>query len=298
MHHQERHESKLNLDGAFIISIAANAIFVLVQFVFSYIAHSSSLFADAVHNLGDVMSLVLAFIAARLSNRSPTMYRTYGFKKSSIIAALMNGMFLVFSCGVIIAQAIHKWLYPSPVMTFSVMLVASIGIAVNGISALLFVSEKKDLNIRAAFLHLLSDALVSLAVVIGAALMRITGWFWLDPVLGVCIAGVILKSTWFLFADAFRLLIDGVPRHISLHDVKVLLQNEPGVSDVHDLHVWALSTSENALSVHLWMPDNPLSDEARQKLSCRLMQEYHIQHVTIQVERLPSACQGCQVKPI
>lgn len=278
-------------DKAFIFSIVANGLFVLFQVVFAYIANSSGLLADAIHNLGDVVGLVLAFIASRLSVRSPSMNKTYGLKKTSILAALANGLFLVFSSGMIVMEATYKFFYPSPVMALPVMIVASLGIVVNGVTALMFISGKEDLNIRAAFWHLLSDALVSVAVVISAALLYWTGKLWLDPLVGIMIAAVILKSTWSVLADSIRLILDCVPRHISLPQVRELLLNEKGVSGVHDLHIWALSTNENALSVHLWMPDMPLTDERRQSISRRLKEEHRIQHITVQVERLAQFCE-------
>ena len=172
---------------------------------------------------------------------------------------------------------------------------ASIGIVINAVTAALFRHGSEDLNIRAAFLHLAYDALISLGVVLSALLIYWTGWLWLDPVVGLFIAFIILKGTWSLFADSFRMLTDGVPRGISITKVRHRLEQQKGVEEVHDLHVWALSTKENALSAHLWMPEWPLSDEEREKLSRELRQQYNIHHTTIQVERRKMHCDdGCK----
>lgn len=279
---------------AFLIAIIANGLFVICQIIFAYIANSTSLLADAIHNFGDVLSLVLAWIAQCLLKRLPTARSTYGMKKTSILAALSNGVLLVFTCGIIATEAIYKIMTPVLVDAGAVMVVASIGIVVNGATAALFLKGSSDLNIRAAFLHLVYDALVSAGVAVSAALLYWTGWLWLDPLVGLLIAAIILKGTWSLFTDSFRLIIDGVPRGITMTNVMELLKAQPGVEDIHDLHVWALSTQENALSVHLWMPKKQLTDEARLKLGKRLREEHHIHHVTIQVERIQGLCaDGC-----
>lgn len=276
---------------AFLIAIIANSLFVICQIIFAYLANSTSLLADAVHNLGDVLSLILAWIAQRLLTRLPTERSTYGMKKTSILAALANGVLLVFTCGIIVTEAVYKLFSPSLVHASSVMIVAGIGIVVNGATAALFLRGSNDLNIRAAYLHLIYDALVSVGVVVAAILLYWTGYLWLDPLMGLLIAAIILKGTWSLFTDSFRLIIDGVPRGIVVLKVQELLSSQEGVHGVHDLHIWALSTQENALSVHLWMPEQPLSDSARQALIKRLHDDHDIHHVTIQVERTQGSCE-------
>ncbi|WP_133128277.1 cation diffusion facilitator family transporter [Legionella nagasakiensis] len=289
--HEEEHQHKApTFNAAFIISIVANGFFVVAQIVFAYLTHSTSLLADAIHNLGDVLSLILAWIANNLLKRLPTQQSTYGMKKTTILASLANGVLLIFTCGIIATEAMYKFFSPSEIQAIGVMIVAGIGILINGATAALFLRGTDDLNIRAAFLHLLYDALVSLGVVLSAALLYWTGWVWLDPLVGLLIAVIIIKGTWSLFSDSFRLIIDGVPRGISIVRVRQLLKSQEGVEDVHDLHVWALSTQENALSVHLWMPDKPLSDVARQMLSKKLRDEYNIHHTTFQVERSEHYC--------
>lgn len=294
-HHGHAHDHSQLVDTfnrAFLVAIVANSVFVLIQIFYAYWANSTSLLADAVHNLGDVLSLILAWIANSLLKRNPTAQATYGMKKTSILAALANGILLVFSCGIIATEAMYKFFSPSPIQALSVMMVATIGIVVNGTTAALFArGSKEDLNIRGAFLHLFYDALISVGVVISAAILHWTGWLWIDPLVGLLIALIILSGTWALFADSFRLIIDAVPRGISSTAVQQLLQQEAGVKQVHDLHIWALSTKENALSVHLWMPEQDLSDDARMRLVKVLKEKYNIHHSTIQVERSLAYCE-------
>lgn len=289
-HHQRDNQATVTYDRAFIISIVANGLFVVLQIAFAYLANSTSLLADAFHNLGDVLGLVLAWSATVLMKRAPTMKATYGLKKTSILSALANGILLVFTCGIIATEAVYKLFSPTEVQAVSVMIVAGIGIVVNSTTALLFMRGSDDLNIRGAYLHLFYDALVSVGVVVSAALLYWTGWLWIDPVVGLLIAIIILKGTWSLFTGSFRLIIDGVPEHISWTAVSEFLLSKPGVSSFHDLHIWALSTRENAMSVHLYMPDEMLSDSLRAEWVEQLRHQFNIQHVTIQVEKTATDC--------
>lgn len=288
--HHHNHSSPKAYDKAFFISILANGLFVVLQIIYAYIANSTSLLADAFHNLGNVLSLVLSWIAMGLMKKKPTARATYGLKKTSILAALMNGILLVFTCGIIVTEAIYKLLTPSETQALSVMIVAGVGTIVNGATALLFLRGSEDLNIRGAYLHLFYDALISVGVVISAVLLYYTHWLWIDPAVGLLIALVILKGTWSLFADSFRLIIDGVPRSISWIDVSSYFLSKPGVKGVHDLHIWAMSTQENALSVHLYMPEEHLSDPLRAEWVHELRERFGIQHVTIQTERTEVDC--------
>ena len=284
--HSHAHQPKaIQFNRAFLIAIVANGLFVFLQIVFAYFAHSTSLLADAVHNLGDVLGLVIAGVANRLLKQNPTKLATYGMKKTSILAALMNGILLVFTCGIIATEAMYKLFSPTEVQALAVMIVAGMGIIINGATAALFFKGSTDLNIRAAFLHLLYDALISFGVLATAALLYWTGWMWIDPVVGLMIALLILKGTWTLFTDSFRLIIDGVPRNISWSEVRETLAAIEGVEEVHDLHIWAISTQENALSVHLYLPEKQLSDERRQQLLYVLREKHNIHHATIQVEK-------------
>lgn len=282
---------------AFLIAIIANGLFVLFQITFAFIANSTSLLADAVHNLGDVLGLVMAWVANGLLKRLPTENTTYGMKKTSILAALANGLMLVFTCGIIATDAIYKLFSPTEVHAGAVMIVAGVGILVNGSTAILFLRGTDDLNIRAAFLHLFYDALISVGVVISAALLYYTNWLWIDPVVGLLIALIILRGTWSLFKDSFRLIIDGVPREISWTAVRTQFEQIEGVEQVHDLHIWALSTRETALSVHLWMPKKSMSDIDRQSIVHMLKEKYNIHHATIQIENDLAFCDdACENK--
>lgn len=289
-HEHGHHHPEVQYNRAFLIAIIANGLFVILQIVFAYIAHSTSLLADAFHNLGDVLGLILSWVALGLMKRKPTHKTTYGLKKTSILAALMNGALLMFTCGIIATEAVYQLIEPVQVKTVSVMIVAGIGIVINGMTAMLFLRGTEDLNIRSAYLHLFYDALISVGVVLAAALLHITGWLWIDPVVGLIIAAVILKGTWSLFADSFRLIIDGVPSNISLAKVSDFLQSWPGVQGVHDLHIWAMSTKETALSAHLYMPDLFLTDENRAKIVLELEHQFGIKHVTLQTEKTNTEC--------
>jgi len=288
--HDHHNHGPVTYDGAFLIAIIANGLFVVLQIIFAYLSHSTSLLADAFHNLGDVLGLVLAWVATGLMKRMPTMKATYGLKKTSILAALANGILLVFTCGIIATEAVSKLFFPSEIHAVSVMIIASIGIMINFATAFLFKRGSDDLNIRGAYLHLFYDALISMGVVVSAALLYWTSWLWIDPVVGLLIAFIILKGTWSLFVTSFRLIIDGVPEHISWTSVSEFFLSKPGVHDFHDLHIWALSTQENAMSVHLYMPTVHLSDELRAEWVEQLRHEFSIQHVTIQIEKTLTAC--------
>ena len=288
-HHGHNHDD-VTYDKAFFIAIVANGLFVILQIIYAYIAKSTSLLADAFHNLGDVLGLILAWIAIGLMKRKPTKRATYGLKKTSILASLLNGGLLIFTCGIIATEAVYKFISPTKIQALSVMIVAGVGIIVNGTTALLFMRGSNDLNIRGAYLHLFYDALVSVGVVVSAALLYWTNWLWIDPLMGLLIALVILKGTWVLFSDSFRLLIDGVPRAISWVEVSNYLLALPGVQGVHDLHIWAISTKENALSVHLYMPQESLSDASRAELVEELRKIFSIQHVTVQIEKTETDC--------
>ncbi len=298
-HHGHSHNhGEVTYNKAFLISIIANGVFVILQIVYAYIANSTSLLADAFHNLGDVLGLILAWVAMGLMKLKPTRQATYGMKKTSILAALVNGGILIFTCGIIATEAVYKLITPEKVQAVSVMIVAGIGIVVNGTTAMLFLRGSDDLNIRGAYLHLFYDALISVGVVVSAALLFWTGWLWIDPVVGLLIAIVILKGTWLLFADSFRLIIDGVPRAISWVEVSEFLVSWPGVQSIHDLHIWAMSTKENALSVHLYMPDDLLTDASRAEMVAQLRKEFGIQHVTIQTEKIQNICNDACHSPI
>lgn len=290
MSHCHDHHHDQPFDRAFLIAIVANSLFVVAQVVYAFYANSTGLLADAIHNLGDVMGLVLAWVAIVLMRRKATSKATYGYKKTSILAAMANGLFLVFTCGIIAAESVVKFVSAPPVDGVVVMWVAALGILVNGASAVLFWRGGHDLNIKAAFLHLFYDALISLGVVISGACIYWKGWNWVDPLTGLLIAGIILYGTWGIFKDSLRLVMDAVPKSISWHEVNDFFLAKPGVQGIHDLHIWALSTQENALSVHVFMPDMVLEDRDRARWIEELRQLFGISHVTIQVERTQTDC--------
>ncbi len=284
------HHAVVSTSRSFIIAIIANGIFVIIQIMFAKFANSTSLLADAIHNLGDVLSLIVAWIGNYLLIKKSTVKTTYGFKKASILAALANVILLVFTCGLIAAEAIAKFFNPSDINSLLVIVVAGIGVIVNAATALLFAKDGGDINVRAAYLHLASDAGISLGVVVTALFYWFTKWTWLDPVVGLLIALLIFKSTWSVLLDSTRLILDGVPKHISYNDVKKLLLSQSGVVEVHDLHIWAISTKENALSVHLLMPNGVMSDQERYALGEILRSKHNIHHLTIQIEVSSGYC--------
>jgi cobalt-zinc-cadmium efflux system protein len=241
-----------------------------------------SLLADAAHNLGDVLGLLLAWGAAWLVRRPPTARRTFGYGRSSILAALVNATVLLIGVGAIGIEAVQRLLAPQPVSEVTVMVVAAIGIVINGATALMFMrGRENDLNIRGAFLHMASDAAVSLGVVIAAVLIRVTGWLWLDPVTSLCIVVVITLGTWGLLRDSVDLAMDAVPGGVKPQAVRDYLAAQPGVSEVHDLHIWGLSTTETALTVHLVCDDVVAPPHA---LAQELRTHFGIGHATVQME--------------
>lgn len=271
---------------AFAIGITLNLAFVAIEAGYGWYAHSLSLIADAGHNLSDVLGLVLAWIATVLVRRLPTARRTYGLRRTSILAALANGQLLLLAIAVIAWEAIGRLLDPQPVASGVVMAVASVGIVVNGITAWLFASGgKHDVNIRGAFLHMAADAAVSLGVVLAALAMRLTGWLWLDPAISLVIVLVIAHGTWGLLRDSVNLAIDAVPSHIDPGEVEAYLAALPGVASVHDLHIWAISTTESALTAHLVTPDASIDDALLVRIKRELQQRFGIGHTTIQFEQ-------------
>lgn len=288
--HHDHHHPEPEYNRAFLISVVANGVFVILQIIFAFITNSNGLLADGIHNLGDVLGLILAWGANAMLARKPTAKSTFGMKKTTILAAFANGSILLFTCGIIVTEAIYKLISPGEIQAVGVMVVAGIGVVINGATAMLFFKGGDDLNIKGAYLHLLYDALISVGVVIAAVLIYFTNWNWLDPLVGLLIAVVIIKGTWGLFKDSFRLMIDGVPNGISLMKVRQYLEAIDGVREVHELHVWGISTKENAISVHLVMPDNPIDDQKRAQLSKELQAQFNIQHITIQVERTTTYC--------
>jgi cobalt-zinc-cadmium efflux system protein len=276
---------KAGFGGALALGLALNLGFVAVEAAYGVIANSVALIADAGHNLGDALGLAIALTASILAQRRPSHRYTYGLRSSSILAALFNAIVLLITVGGIIVEAINRLVAPAPVASRTVMAVAAIGIVVNGASALLFQSGRHgDLNIRAAFQHMLADAGVSLGVVLAGAVILFTGWLWLDPAASLAIALVIVVGTWRLLRDAVNLALHGVPAGIDATAVRQHLDRLAGVVAVHDLHIWPMSTTETALTCHLVMPAGHPGDEMLTLLAHELQDRFGIDHATIQVE--------------
>ncbi|MBN8612001.1 MAG: cation transporter [Deltaproteobacteria bacterium] len=285
--HGEGHAHGLpsTLGRAFAVGIGLNVTFVIVESIYGWIAQSTALMADAAHNLSDVLGLVLAWGAHSLARRIPTARLTYGMRRSTQLAALTSSLLLLVAVGGVTWEAIARLAAPPAVEPLTMMVVASLGVLVNGLSAVAFVADqRRDVNVRAAFLHLIADALVSVGVVIAGAILYFTGWRWIDPVVSLVIAGVILWSTWGVLRESIHLSLDGVPSHIDLEAVRAHLAALPGVREVHDLHVWAMSTTDIALTAHLVVEWPDREPEFLGKLEAELEKKFGIGHSTVQLE--------------
>jgi len=294
--HGHHHHGDPNTMGrAFAIAIALNTAFVGIEFGYGFLANSTALMADAGHNLSDVLGLMLAWGAAILARRLPNGRYTYGLRSTSMLAALFNAMLLMVACGGIAWEAVQQLLHPSPVGGLTVSVVAGIGILINGFSAWLFMSgSKDDINIRGAYLHMAADAAISLGVLVAGVAVMYSGWNWLDPLVSMLIVGFIVYSTWSLLKQSLRLMLAAVPDHIDDAAITRFLQQQPGVSAVHDLHIWAMSTTETALTVQLITPQGHPGDAALDTISAELREHYAIQHSTLQI-RLGASAQTCSL---
>ena len=279
-HHSGEH------NRAFAIGVALNLGFVGIEAAFGVVAGSLALLADAGHNLGDVLGLLLAWGATYLARLRPTMRRTYGWRSSSILAALLNAVILLIAVGGIATEAIRRFEEPGPVSSGTVIVVAAVGIAINAATALLFMrGRRRDLNIRGAFLHMVADAGVSAGVVVAGLGIFLTGWAWLDPLVSLMIAAVILFGTWGLLRDSVNLALHAVPEDIDPKRVRSYLCSLPGVMAVHDLHIWAMSTTETALTAHLVKPEPANDDTLISQATNALYERFGIEHATLQWER-------------
>jgi cobalt-zinc-cadmium efflux system protein len=279
-----------NFGFAFAVGTVLNIGLVVAQFVYGIQAHSIALIADAGHNFGDALGLLLAWAAYVLARWEPTERYTYGFRSVSILAALANAAILFIATGAIVWEALRRFAEPPQVAGPTVMIVAAVAIAVNLASAWLLRGGEHDLNIRGAFVHLLADAAVSLGVVAAGGVILLSGWYWVDPAVSLIISGVIILGTWGLLKNAMNLSLQAVPPEIEPADVREYLQTLPGVSSVHDLHVWAMSTTETALTCHLVIPNGSVGDEFINRVCEELNRRFGIAHPTIQVERGDEAC--------
>ncbi|WP_232495913.1 cation diffusion facilitator family transporter [Novosphingobium kaempferiae] len=288
--HAHAHPTSGNVGRAFAIAVSLNLIFVVAEVAAGFISGSMALLADAGHNLSDVLSLMLAWAAAVLSARPPSERFTYGLKSSSILAAIANAALLWVAIGAILVETIRRMAEPEPVGGTTMMIVAGLGIAVNGLSALLFAKgSKSDLNLRGAFVHLMADALVSVGVVIAGLVITWTGWALVDPITSLVITAVIGWSSWGLLRDSLRMGMLGVPEGIDGAKVRAFLAARPGVVRVHDLHIWPMSTTETALTAHLVMPGGQPGDAFLCALADDLAHEFGIGHPTIQIETDPTS---------
>lgn len=270
---------------AFALAVFINLAFTLIEAVFALMSHSSSLLADAGHNLGDVLGLGLAWGAHWLQMRKPVERFSYGYKRTSILAAFLNAVILIGTSVMIAVHAVEGLIHPSPIAEKIVIVVALVGIFMNGGTAMLFRHDKGDLNVKGAFLHLIYDALISLGVVVAAVVAFYTHWLWLDPIIGLLIVLAMLWGTWGLFRKSMDLILDAVPHAIDIVEVKQCLASWSGVKEVHDLHVWSLSTTEIALTAHLLVPSRYLTDQEYWDINQVLADRFGIHHITLQVER-------------
>jgi cobalt-zinc-cadmium efflux system protein len=282
---------------AFAIGVGLNLGFVVLEVVFGVISHSMALVADAGHNLGDVLGLALAWGAAWLAQRTPSTRRTYGLRRTTILASLANAITLVLVTGGIAWESIQRLLHPTAIDGRIVILVALAGVLVNGVSALAFMRDRKrDLNVRSAFLHLASDAVLALGVAVAGGIFLFTGWLWLDPVVSLALSISILIGTWMLLRGSINLALDAVPEAINPEEVRRLLTSLPNVVEVHDLHIWAMSTTEIALTAHLRMTTGTPEPRFIGDVCKRLHDEFGIEHSTLQIEAAETA-ESCRQGP-
>ena len=290
-HNHDHSHAPSNFHHAFAVGVALNIAYVLVQVVFGIFGHSLALLADAGHNFGDVLGLILALGASYLAKRPSTARRTYGWRRTSIMAALLNAIFLLVTVGAITWEAVRRFGRRDIVDANIVIWVAAVGIVLNGATAWLFMSgRKKDLNIRGAFMHMAADVAISGGVVVAGLAISFTGWFWLDPATSIIINIIIVIGTLGLLRESFDLALDAVPAGVDLLKVRKYLSELPDVTAVHDLHIWAMSTTEIALTAHLVMPDRSGGDAFLHGICDYLHHAFGIEHSTLQIEQNAQSC--------
>ena len=291
-HHHEHVHELTSLNKSFIIGITLNILFVLVEFGIGFYYDSLGLLSDAGHNLGDVASLVLAMLAFRLAKVHPNSRYTYGYKKSTVLVSLLNAVILLVAVGIIIAESIDKLLHPVPVEGAAIVWTAGVGVIVNAVTAWLFMKDKeKDLNVKGAYLHMAADTLVSVGVVISGIIIMYTGWTLVDPIIGLVIAVIIVISTWGLLHDSLRLSLDGVPVGIDSEKVGQIILAQSGVESFHHLHIWALSTTETALTAHIVIENLRCMEEVKHAVKHQL-EHVGIHHATLEFEYKGACCNG------
>lgn len=289
-HHHHHHAGQGSLNGIFILSITLNLLFVIIEAGVGFWKGSLSLLSDAGHNLSDVFSLLLVLIGFGLAKMHSTKNYTYGLKKSTILISLLNALILLVAVGAIVVESVHKLREPSPIDGVAISWTAGVGIVINGATALLLMrGQKHDLNVRGAFLHMAADTLVSVGVVVSGIIIRYTDWYMVDPIVSLIIAVVILITTWDLLTDSLRLVVDGMPEGIVLEDIEHLITAEEGVKNIHHIHIWAISTTENALTAHVVIEDIKQMDELKSAIKDKLHKQ-GIQHCTLEFEETGSVC--------
>ncbi|MDR1676302.1 MAG: cation diffusion facilitator family transporter [Tannerella sp.] len=293
MSHEHNHDHThtfTSLNKAFTIGITINLLFVVAEFAAGLYTHSMGLLSDAGHNLSDVASLILAMLAFRLARVRSNHKYTYGYKKSTVLVSLLNAVILLVAVGVIIAESIEKILRPQPVEGGIIMVVAGIGVVINAFTAWLFMKDReRDLNIKGAYLHMTADALVSVGVVVSGGVIIYTGWHFIDPVIGLVVAAVIVYSTWSLLQDSIRLSLDGVPKNIDRDEIEALIRTVAAVKDIHHLHIWALSTTETALTAHIVVSDTSRMETVKSRIK-HLLHDHAVSHVTLEFETGETDC--------
>lgn len=288
-HHHHQPVVITHVNNAFIIGIVLNLVFVLIEVITGFYIHSLSLLSDAGHNLADVAALALSLLSFRLLKVKSNDNYTYGYRKTSVITTLFNAIVLLVSIGAIAYAAVHRFLHPEPLPGKTIAIVAAIGIVINFTTAILFLRDKeKDLNIKSAYLHLMSDAVVSLGLVIGGIVISYTHWFWLDPLLSIIVAAIILLSTVSLLKESLRLSLDGVPKGISLNAIKTAAIKIKGIQDIHHIHVWAISTTENAMTAHIVLKEevSQVQEKSIKQILRHEMEHQQISHITLETERM------------
>lgn len=289
LHHHHEHRIT-SLNRAFLVGIVLNVGFVVVEFAVGLFYGSMGLLSDAGHNLSDVASLLLAMLAFRLAQAKATPKYTYGYKKSTVLISLLNSVILLIAVGVIVAESIGRMMHPEPVVGGAIAWTAGVGVVINGFTAWLFMKDKdRDLNVKGAYLHMAADALVSVGVLVSGLVISWTGWTIVDPIVGLVVAGVIVASVWSLTRDSLRLSLDGVPGGIDVAEIEQAMTAVPGVRAVHHIHVWAISTTENALTAHVVLDSLSRMEELKHILK-ELLEHEGIPHATLEFESAAEQC--------
>ena len=285
MLHSHSHSPPAGYSTAFGIGIGLNIGFVIIEAFFGLISNSLALIADAGHNLGDVLALALAWGAFYLAKRKPTSTKTYGLRRTTILAAFISALLLLMTMAIVAWEALWRFTDPTPVSSKTIIIVAAVGVVINTITALLFLShQKSDLNIKAAFIHMSADAAISLGVVVIGIIIMLTNVYWVDPAISLFIVVAVVLSTWGLLRDSFNLAIDGVPKNIELDAVKGFILEQDNVKEIHDLHIWAMSTTQVALTAHIVRGGHQLDDNFLHTLAKNLESKFGIVHSTMQIE--------------